>query len=311
MAGIEGGNGAEQDGGGGGAQNGEAQDPAVDRDLAGAGCELTGEIGEQADAAHGEQQAEAGGEQGHDQALGQKLPQKASAARAHGGADDQFLLAARHTGEDQVGDVGAGDQQHEGGGSQEDQQHGLGLLDQILAEERRGGGVAETLRIRFRVVLLEVRGDGRDVAGTKFERGFGFEAAEDAHHAEIAIRDHARRGPRRTGHSRHVDIVLVGILRDARQHADDGVRPVVHLIRFADDTGIAAFVLLPVVVAEQQDGRRAGDVVFGAEGAAEERADAEEIEESRRDDAGTDAAGLAAAEQGEGHAMVFHDAGEG
>ena len=56
--------------------------------------------------------------------------------------------------------------------------------------------------------------------------------------------------------------------------------------------GSPRFLLLPKVVAEQQDGRRAGLLVFGAEGAAEERVDAEEMEESGRDDAGADAVRL-------------------
>ena len=63
-----------------------------------------------------------------------KLPQQPSAARAHGGADDEFLFAARHPRQDQVGDIGAGDQQHEGGRPQQDQQHGPRLLGQIFAE---------------------------------------------------------------------------------------------------------------------------------------------------------------------------------
>ena len=75
-----------------------------------------------------EGQSDAGRQQRHDQALGEQLAQQAAAAGAHRGADHQFLFAPRHARQDQVGHVGAGDQQHEGRRAQQRQQQGPRVL---------------------------------------------------------------------------------------------------------------------------------------------------------------------------------------
>ena len=67
---------------------------------------------------------------------------------------------------------------------------------------------------------------------------------------------------------------------------------------------------LPVGVAEHQHRLRALVIVGVDERAAEHRLDAEHVEEVRRDDAGGDAIGLAAAQQVEAHLMELDEAVE-
>jgi hypothetical protein len=88
------------------------------------------------------------------------------------------------------------------------------------------------------------------------------------------------------------------------------VRPVVHLEHLADDLRIPAMPALPVVVAQHQHRVGPGQVVFGAEVAAEQRSHPEEVEEVGRDDAGLDALRFGAAQQRERHRVVLDEAFE-
>ena len=88
-----------------------------------------------------------------------------------------------------------------------------------------------------------------------------------------------RVGTERARRGGHVDVVLVGILRDRRQHADHDVRPVVHLVLLADDVGIAALLPFPELVAQDQDGLRAGLLFLFGEPPAQDRLDAQVVEE--------------------------------
>jgi hypothetical protein len=73
----------------------------------------------------------------------------------------------------------------------------------------------------------------------------------------------------------------------------------------ADDVRIAAEHVLPVGVAEDQHRRRVLAVIVGPEGAAENRRDAEDLEEIVRHHAGLHPRRLARAEQVESHLVIF------
>ena len=87
----------------------------------------------------------------------------------------------------------------------------------------------------------------------------------------------------RTRRGWHVNVFSVRELWDRRQHADDCVQPVVHLVFRADDLGVTAFVLLPVAVAEDEHWWRAGIVVGRQEVPSQQRLDAKQIEKACRD----------------------------
>ena len=70
-------------------------------------------------------------------ALGQQHPGDAAAARAERRAHREFLLAALCADQEQVGDVAAGDEQHDADGRQEDPQHAPHVADHVV---RPAGG---------------------------------------------------------------------------------------------------------------------------------------------------------------------------
>ena len=89
------------------------------------------------------------------------------------------------------------------------------------------------------------------------------------------------------------------------------MRPVVHLENFAHDVRVAALVALPVFVAEDQDGGRVHAVVGGNEGAAQQRLDAQHVEEIGRDHGGLHALGGVLPDEQKVHGVMLHDAGQG
>src|SRR5580692_3772283 len=114
----------------------------------------------------------------------------------------------------------------------------------------------------------------------------------------------ARRG-------RHINVILIGILRHRRKNSDNCVHFVVHLKRLADDSGIGAEIVFPVFVAEKQDRRSAELVVVRQKGSSEERLDAKQVKIIGGDDACAHALGIAVPEKREGHGMVFHKPRQG
>ncbi len=94
----------------------ERQHAPVERDD-GAGLADTGETGgvhgeQRADARHAQRHAKDAAGQREQDAFGQQLADDAAAPRADRGTDRNLTLAARRAGQQQVGDVGARDQQH-------------------------------------------------------------------------------------------------------------------------------------------------------------------------------------------------------
>ena len=131
--------------------------------------------GEQrADADDAENRPEhAAGERQHD-ALGQQLAHDAAAARADGGAHGNLAPPAGRAHEQQVGDVRAGDQQHEADGADEHQQRRADVGDERFAHRHRreDGVLAERVGELRRVIR---RGERQPRVGL-LERHAGREA---------------------------------------------------------------------------------------------------------------------------------------
>ena len=77
---------------------------------------------QRADAEHAEPESEDATHHRQRHALGEQLPDDAPAAGADGGSQGNFTLAGRGTHQQQVRDVGAGNEQHEGDGGAENEQ---------------------------------------------------------------------------------------------------------------------------------------------------------------------------------------------
>ena len=73
----------------------------------------------------GQQHAHAAAQQTQQQSLGEHLADQAHPARAQGGADSELLLAAEAARDQQVGDIGAGNQKHQAERAEEGIEHRL------------------------------------------------------------------------------------------------------------------------------------------------------------------------------------------
>ena len=222
-------------------------------------------------------------DRGEQRALGEELPDQPAATGAQRRAQRQLAVPAQHPRQRQVGDVGAGDEQDQAGDAEQDQQQVARPFGQRRAHVQRGGLEARGRgAIDAGVIRGEALVDGGDGRGRLLVGVPVLHAAEHAEPAERAavLRDGPLGGSaERAGQHRHVDVVLLRVVRHVGQHADDAVGPIVHLEHLADDVRIAAEAGAPVGVAEDQHRLGAGQIVGGDERAADDRLDAQQVEE--------------------------------
>ncbi len=81
---------------------------------------------------------------------------------------------------------------------------------------------------------------------------------------------------------------------------------IVHLKRLTDNVRNAPLMLLPIFVAQEQNGWRSRLIVRGSEIPAQDRLHAERAEEAIRHNAGAHATGLSLRKERECHAVIFH-----
>ena len=283
----------------GGAQRGEqpAADPGDEGDGGGEEVDRPGrarvlvdgqialldERGEKRGGPGGKEPADDAGDGGEDEALHEHLADEAAAAGAERGAHGELLLAPGRAGDHEVGDVGAGDEQHEGDLAEEEEReerqevgdHRVGP-GAVLRDD--GGGY--TL-VGAGVLAHELGGGDVGLGVGGGERGAGAELAEHAPHRGVAPLQHAGavapEGVERPGG----DEAVHGEERREPGEpfggdADDGEGAVVDADRPADDRRIAAEALLPAAMGEHDHGGAAGGLAVGGhEDAAQLRGDGE------------------------------------
>jgi hypothetical protein len=145
------------------------------------------------------------------------LLEYATASRAQCGTDRQLLSARERTREEQVADVGAGDQQNERDrAEQHDERHPDVANNQLLQRDHRRAPA----RICLRVLALEARRDRAHLRLRLLDGGAGFHPRDDlrivvvAHRAiGVAVRERHPEIARR--HRRRRD------RKPRRHHADD------------------------------------------------------------------------------------------
>ena len=199
------------------------------------------------------------------------MADEAAAAGAEGGAEGDFAGAGGGAGEEEVGDVAAGDEEHENDGAEEE----FGLEGDIaggfVAEQQGAEGEAG---VGGGVGGAESGADGGEFGLGLLEGDAGFQAGKAG---QVVGAAHFRFRFLIVGEG------LPGVVDfretdTARHDADDDGGFAVDDDLFAEDVLAAAEVLAPGVVGEEGDGRGAGGGVGADEVAAEKGSDAEGVE---------------------------------
>ena len=262
---------AREDAGRDGEGEGEGEDGAVEADVAHAGQLVGEELDEELDAVVGGDEAERASAEGDDQGFAEQLLDDARAGCAHGGADGDLFAAREGAGEDEVGDVGAGDEEHEGYGAEHHEESGTNVADGLFAQGFDGCAPALVV---FGVGLLEALRDGVHLCLGLRERDAGFEAGDGE---EVVFTAYGRL---LSGEGEgNPELGETGLDHLRPHDADDGVGLSVEVDGFADDVGIGGVVGLPELVAEDDFVVSAGVVFFGQEDASVKRLDAEDGKE--------------------------------
>ena len=263
-------------------EQGESQDLRIEFDLARPGGEPAGEPRQHVEGGPGEGQADNAAEEREQRALGEQLPHESPSPCPERRSECQLTIAAQHARERQVRDVGTGEQQHETGRAQQNQQH-LACARRQLLEHVRGARLKACSRaIDLRKVSGPSLCHGRHLGLGRVRGCSGLEKAEHLQRGEgttigfdVALGRRAERARRR----RHVDVDLVRVVRHRRQHADHCVRAVVHLEDLADDLRVGAKLRPPVRVAKHEHRLGTMVVIRGNERPPEDGLDSQRIEE--------------------------------
>lgn len=196
------------------------------------------------------------------------------------GADGDFFLASGAPGEEKVGEVDAGDEENEADGPHHQPEADAGWLGKKVVFERLDGD--GEIGIRFRIGLRELLGDDGHFGVGGFESDAALEFSHYQKEVILALDLIGLEGERDV----HGGIADVG--RTGSGDAENGVEFAAHAELGADDVGIAAEMVAPEFVVEDDDLFVAGEGVVGNQMAAEDDFRAEEEVEP----AGGDAAGL-------------------
>jgi hypothetical protein len=138
---------------------------------------LSGRRGQdQASPPPGEQQADRGAAQRQQDAFRQQLAHDASAVGAQRGANGELTPSSRGARQQQIGDVGAGDDQHEPDRAHQQQQRGSNVPHHVVFH---GDELGPSPRIRLRVLAGQDATDGRDLRLRRFDGDARLEAADD------------------------------------------------------------------------------------------------------------------------------------
>ena len=239
------------------------------------------------------------------------MADEAPAARAQGESDADLLAAAGGPHEQEVGDVGARDQEYEADHAEEQAGHReqrAALLGVALADRRDRGGL---LPVRVRVGRGQLPGE-RGYSGLRLLGGHAvFEPPDHVEPARAALREQvrvhlagvagARRAHERLHRHRHVDVVRRPRLRSVearRRDAHYRERLAVQQQLPSGDLRVAREAALPQRVTDDRDRVPAGRrVLLRQEGAPARRAHPERVEVVARDDQAGDHVGLVVALQ--------------
>ena len=289
----------------------DPEQAGVDGDLERAHREARGVTGEHRDERVRQQHAQDGARAAEHQALGEQRPPQRAGGGAERGAHRQFPLAAHRARQDQVGDVRAGNDEHDGGGRQQHQQNRPCRRRDLIAERRDGQAHVGSCRVGVGVLAQHAGVYRGQLGARRFERGPGRQAPEKLRHAVRAPGDHRRPEVMRARH--HVrDDLGGGRIRHGRlEHADHGGGPRTEANRLADHGRVAVERDGPEAMREDRRAGRVGAVVACVQQATEHGAKAHHVEERAADHARLHDARLAEAEHREVDRREISEGGDG
>ena len=227
----------------------------------------------------GEQQTENGAGAGEDEAFSQQLANDAGAAGAESAAHSELLGARGRTGEQQVGQVDAGDEQDGADGAPEHDEGTAQFTADVILEWNGDDGIfVAAAGLWIFVVPAHVGRGRRCVLPGLGERDAGFEAADEGDDvAPVARR--AVEIERRDGVDFCAGSEDSAEVEGCGQNADDGGLMAVDVEGFADDIWIRVELAAPPGIGEEDDGRCAIAGVVCREDAAHRGLHPEQLKE--------------------------------
>src|SRR6266478_876431 len=112
---------------------------------------------ERVGAPNGESDAEASTNQSEEQTFHEQLAGDAPAAGADGGSNGHLAFATGSAGEEEAGNIGAGDEEDKRDSAKENQQGGAQLAGNLIAERH---DVDAPVALGIRIFVLKLGGDG-------------------------------------------------------------------------------------------------------------------------------------------------------
>ena len=243
-----------------------------------------------------EGQSDSAAQESEDGAFGEELLSETFAAGAERGPERHFLLARGGAGEQEISDVGAGDEEHHDDRGEQREKRSANVGDGVLFE---GDCDDAFVLVVVGVEAPEIAGDAVEFGSRLCEGHSGLEACEGVQGMSAALPGCRRRRQAQVGpHVESRARLKIGGFADegevAGEDADHGVLRIVQADVGADDCGARAEVPLPGGIAEHHD------VIFGGlKAAAERHTDAEEREEIGGDGGAVQSARLACAGEDE------------
>ena len=228
---------------------------------------------------------DAAGERQH-HALGQQLADDAGPCGAQCEADGHLLLAPGEAGQEQVRHVGAGDEEHEADGAQQDQQGGADVSDDRAGERRDLDAV---LRVRLRVGFGQAR---RDRVHFRLRLASGDAGLEPPHCTDAGM--HLARPDEHVVPllEEGVDVGLAFELELGGNDSRHGEAAPVERERAPDYGGARTEAPAPQAATDEDHGCRTEPVVCGVEVTARHGVDSEDAEEVGRDHLAAEVLGL-------------------
>src|SRR2546421_142610 len=105
----------------------------------------------------------------------QQLAGNAGTARPERYADGEFACPARSSGQQQVGDIYAGNQQNEHHGAENHEEHGTHIAHDFVLERKQ---ISLLISVNIRIFSGQVPGDAIHVSASLFECNTRFKAAD-------------------------------------------------------------------------------------------------------------------------------------